>query len=98
MSSKAMAFVNTHYIANTGATSIFVMAGIPMSNIHQATDTLSINLSNRDVMCSTHVCNIVIQGTPDDPHRAYCPRIVHGFSNGHTCPMQGGLQGYFYQH
>jgi hypothetical protein len=59
-----MAFANTHSIANTGATSIFVMAGIPMNNICLAMDLLSVNLPNGNVMRSMHICGIVIPGLP----------------------------------
>jgi hypothetical protein len=59
-----MAFANTYSIANTGATSMFGMAGIPMSNIHPAMDPLSINLPKRDIVHLTHVCSIVILGFP----------------------------------
>jgi hypothetical protein len=57
---KAIAFANRHSIADIGATSIFEMAGIPMSNICPATDPLSINLPNGDIVRSTHMCDIII--------------------------------------
>jgi hypothetical protein len=57
-----MAFANTHSITNRGATSIFVMTGIPMSNIRPGMDPISINLPNGDVMRSMHIYDIIILG------------------------------------
>ncbi len=54
----------SHSIADSGATSIFVMAGTPMDNVRKATDPLTINLPNGGIVCSTHVCDIVIPGFP----------------------------------
>jgi hypothetical protein len=45
-----------------GATSIFVMAGTPMKNIRPATDPLTINLPNGNIVNSTHICDISIPG------------------------------------
>ena len=59
---KTLSIPTTHAIADTGATSIFVMAGTPMDNVRQATNPLSINLPNREVVQSKHVCNIIIPG------------------------------------
>jgi hypothetical protein len=61
---KTLAFADTHAIADTGATSIFVMAGTPMKNIHPATDPLTINLPNGEIVHSTHICDISIPGLP----------------------------------
>ncbi len=46
---KVLAFTDTHGIADTGATSIFVMAGTPMKNIREAMDPLTINLPNGEI-------------------------------------------------
>ena len=54
----------SHSIADTGATSIFVMAGTPMNNVRPAVDPLTINLPDGGVVKSTHVCDIVIPGLP----------------------------------
>ena len=54
----------SHAIADTGATSHFVMAGTPMDNIRPAVDPLTINLPNGGVVRSTHVCDVVIPGLP----------------------------------
>jgi hypothetical protein len=61
---KVLAFANTHAIADTGATSIFVMTGTPMTNIHSAMDPLTINLPNGEIVNSTHICDIIISGLP----------------------------------
>ncbi len=55
---KVLAFADTHAIADTGATSIFVVAGSPMTNIRPALDQLTINLPNGKTVHSTHICNI----------------------------------------
>jgi hypothetical protein len=54
----------SHSIADTGATSIFVMAGTPMNNIRTAADPLTINLPHGGIVTSTHLCDIVIPGLP----------------------------------
>jgi hypothetical protein len=59
-----LAFSDTHAIADTGATSIFVMTGTPMKNIRPATEPLTINLPNGDIVHSTHICDISIPGLP----------------------------------
>jgi hypothetical protein len=59
---KWLAFANTHTIADTRATSIFVMAGTPKNNICSATDPLTRNIPNGEIVSSTHICNIVIPG------------------------------------
>jgi hypothetical protein len=38
------------------------MAGIPVSNVCPVMDLLSINLQNKDIVHSTHMCNIIILG------------------------------------
>ena len=54
----------SHSIADTGATSIFVMAGTPMTNVRTTAAPLSINLPNGGIVNSTHVCDIIIPGLP----------------------------------
>ena len=54
----------SHSIADTGATSIFVMAGTPMNNVRTTAAPLSINLPNGGIVKSTHVCDIIIPGLP----------------------------------
>jgi hypothetical protein len=59
-----LSFVGTHAIANTGATSFFIMEGTPKSNVRNAHNPLTINLSNGEKVPSTQVCNISIRGLP----------------------------------
>lgn len=54
---KWLAFANTHTIADTRATT-----GTPKNNICSATDPLTINIPNGEIVSSTHICNIVIPG------------------------------------
>ncbi len=61
---KAMKFTKTHAVADTGATSIFVMEGLKMSNVKIAKNPLSINLPDREVLKSTHMCDIIIPSLP----------------------------------
>jgi hypothetical protein len=59
-----MKFARTHAVADTGATSLFVMEGLKMSNVKIAKKPLSINLPDGEVLKSTHMCNIIIPGLP----------------------------------
>ena len=43
---NAMCINPTHAIADTGATSVFVIAGAPAHNIHAATNPITISLSD----------------------------------------------------
>ncbi len=49
-------------IANTGATSIIIMAGTDVDNKRQAMKPLTINLPDGKQIQSTHVCDIQILG------------------------------------
>jgi hypothetical protein len=59
-----MSFATTHALADTGATSLFVMEGLKMKNVQIATNPLSINLPDGAVVKSTHTCDIIIPGLP----------------------------------
>ena len=59
---EVLAFSDTHAITDTGATSIFMMAGTPMKNIRSTMDPLTINLPNGEIVHSTHICDISILG------------------------------------
>ncbi len=54
----------SHAIADTGATSIFVMEGIPMENVQPTAHPITINLPDGKKVMSTHTCNITIPGLP----------------------------------
>jgi hypothetical protein len=53
-----------HAIADTGATSIFVMEGTPMENIKPTMSPITINLPDGKRVRSTHTCKITIPGLP----------------------------------
>ena len=51
-------------IADTGATSMFIMEGTPVKNIWPATKQLTNNLPDESQVKSTHLCDITIPGLP----------------------------------
>jgi hypothetical protein len=51
-------------IADTGATSIFIMEGVDVDNKRLSKKPLKINLPDGNVVHSTHRCNIEIPGLP----------------------------------
>jgi hypothetical protein len=51
-------------IANTGATSVFVMEGIPCKNKRLAENPITILLPDGKKVTLTHTCNITIPGLP----------------------------------
>jgi hypothetical protein len=53
-----------HAVANTGAMSVFVMAGAPAKNICVATKTIQISLPDGKKILSTHICDVDILGLP----------------------------------
>ena len=57
-------FAPNHAIADTGATSIFIMEGTDVANKRIASSPLTINLANGTQVRSTHVCDIYIPGLP----------------------------------
>jgi hypothetical protein len=60
-----MSFAATHAVADTGATSLFVMEGLKMDNVQIAMHPLSINLPDGAIVKSTHTCDVVIPGLPN---------------------------------
>ncbi len=61
---NAITIATSQAIADTGATSIFIMEGTPIKNIRPATKQLKINLPDGSQVKSTHLCNITIPGLP----------------------------------
>jgi hypothetical protein len=59
-----MQIAPTHAVANTGATSIFTMAGAPTDNICMATKPIHISLPDGKKIVSTHICDVDILGLP----------------------------------
>ena len=61
---NAMQIASTHAVADTGATSVFVMAGAPVKNIRMATKSIQISLPDGTKIVSTHICDVDIPGLP----------------------------------
>ena len=51
-------------IADSGATQIFVMDGIPVVNRRPTTQPLQVALADGRIVTSTHMCDITIEGLP----------------------------------
>ena len=54
----------THAIADTGATSIFIMKGTPVKNLRKSNNPITISLPDGSKVTSTHICDITIPGLP----------------------------------
>jgi hypothetical protein len=54
----------THAIADTGATSIFIMKGTPVKNLRTTNNPITISLPDVSKVTSTHMCDINIPGLP----------------------------------
>ncbi len=61
---NAMRIAPTHAVADTGATSIFIMAGAPANNICMATKPIHISLPDGKKIVSTHIYDVDIPGLP----------------------------------
>jgi hypothetical protein len=61
---NALTNATNQAIADTGATSIFIMEGVDVDNKRPATAPLMINLPDGKQILSTHVCDIQIPGLP----------------------------------
>ena len=61
---NAISIATTHAIADTGATSIFIMDGVDVVNKRPAPHPLTINLPDGRKVKSSHVCDITIPGLP----------------------------------
>ena len=61
---NAMSIATNEAIADTGATSIFVMEGADVKNKRPALKPLTINLPDSRQIKSTHICDIDIPGLP----------------------------------
>ncbi len=61
---NAITIAPNHVVADTGATSIFVMDGVNAVNRHVATKPLTANLPDGRKVKSMHACNIDILGLP----------------------------------
>jgi hypothetical protein len=61
---NAITIATNQAIADTGATSIFIMADADVDNKRLAVKPLTINLPDGTQIQPTHVCNILIPGLP----------------------------------
>jgi hypothetical protein len=61
---SAMLINPTYVVADTGATSVFIMDSIPTKNKRLALHPIQINLPDGRKVTSTHICNITISGLP----------------------------------
>ena len=61
---NALTIATTQAIADTGATSIFIMDGVAVDNKRAASSPLTINLPDGKQVHSTHICDIQIPGLP----------------------------------
>jgi hypothetical protein len=55
---------NSHGIADTGATTVLVMAETPMQNVQISPNPLNIKLPDGNTVRSTHICDVEIPGLP----------------------------------
>jgi hypothetical protein len=61
---KIIDIKDTHGIADTGTTLVFVKEGVPVPNKKPATNPLTVNLPNGRQVRSTHTCDVVVPGIP----------------------------------
>ena len=61
---NAITIAPTHTIADTGATSIFIMKGTPVKNLRTTNNPITISLPDGSKVSSTHICDINIPGLP----------------------------------
>jgi hypothetical protein len=61
---NAVTIARDHAIADTGATSIFIMEGVDVVNKRIATSPLQINLPDGKQVRSSHICDMAIPGLP----------------------------------
>jgi hypothetical protein len=61
---NAIAIAASQAIADTGATSIFIMEGTPCKNLCPAIRPLTINLPDGTKVKLTHMCDVTIPGLP----------------------------------
>jgi hypothetical protein len=79
---KIIDIKDTHGIADTGATLVFVKEGVPVPNKKPATNPLTVNLPDGQQVRSTHTCDVVVPGLPHPlvghivPHLAIASRYA----------------------
>jgi hypothetical protein len=60
----AMTIASNEAIADSGATQVFVMDGIPVHNKQKTTCPIKVALADGRRVMSTHMCDIIIPGLP----------------------------------
>jgi hypothetical protein len=83
---NALTITANEAIANTGATSIFIMEGVDIVNKRPATKPLVINLPDGCQVTSLHICNIDIPGLPSVLTRHIVPDLAIASLIG-ICPL-----------
>ena len=61
---NAIAIAALHAIADTGATSIFIMKGTPVKNLRRMDNPITVSLPDSTKVKSTNVCDINVPGLP----------------------------------
>jgi hypothetical protein len=61
---QAIMIEPNHAVANTGATSVFVLEGTPCRNKRLAKNPITILLPDGKKVTLTHICNITMPGLP----------------------------------
>ena len=84
---NAITIATTQVIANTGATSIFIMEEADVDNKHIAENPFTINLTDRKKVLSTHVCDINILGLPMMLTEHIDPSLKVALLIGMICPL-----------
>ena len=64
-STYLMKIKNKEYIEYSGSTVHFLLPGTPVNNLQPAIKPISINISGRSKLRSTHTCNLDIDGIPE---------------------------------
>ena len=83
--------ITTHQaIADTGATSIFIMEGADVDNKRIAENPLTINLPDGKKVLSSHVCDY--HGPANNADGTYRPIIKSHINNWDPSPVQGRMQ------
>ena len=65
----------TPYLADSGATQIFVMDGTPVVNKPPTTHPLKVALADGRIVLSSHMCDIKIDGLPTILTRHIIPNL-----------------------
>ena len=84
----AMTIASNEAIADSGATQIFVMDGIPVHNKRKTMCPLKAALADECRVMSSHVCDIIIPGLPTT-----LTKVVNCLPIGNPCPHSSRMHG-----